>query len=958
MKNYKNLFFKQSYEDSLRSYELSLKNRKHSYWDYIVLTASNESQAQIYRAQIDERLKNNELPKQTTYLVTPDPDGLRVGSGGATLNVIKKIAEIEGDDNFDRLKILILHSGGDSKRIPQYSACGKIFSPVPRCLPNGRRSTVFDEFIISFTDVPERIPAGILVASGDVLLLFNPLQIDFCFEGAAAITFKEPAERGSHHGVFLPDNGSVVGEFLHKRSVETLKEKGAVDSYGNVSIDTGAIIFDYHIVKDLYNIIRDEDGYNKFINKKVRLNFYGDFLFPMASQTDFDSYLKETPENEYSDELTYCRTVLWEKLHKYNIRLLNLAPASFIHLGTTVDIMDFYNNEIQNYEFLNWSKNVNTNVSDVNYSAGNSYICEGAVIGENAYIEDSYIGKGCRIGKNSVISCVKTDNIVVPDNVVLHGLKLSNGKFTVRMYGVNDNPKEKKLFGKPINDYLWDYKGFPVCDTVQQACEKVLSGDLEGCEIVSLKEGVEKLDGASLIQWQRKIIGYVEKSALLKNIDNGVSAREVCESMKHPMSEQTIELLLDDINSYDFSKRIRVYYYLSQILNNDDYLDACFKEIRNEITDNSRPIYYNPSLRAVKDHAEQRLPVRVNWGGGWSDTSPYCNENGGKVLNAAVCLGDELPICAYISRLDSNEIVLACDDNGSRHSFSSIDALQDLSSPFDSFAIQKAALIVFGLIPEKESVSFDSIIGRTGGFSFTTSVINIPRGSGLGTSSILACACLNALADYFDIELSEDDVCSMVMQMEQIMSTGGGWQDSLGGAVKGIKLFSSKKGINQIVNCEKIDVPEKAKAELEERFCLIFSGQRRLARNLLRTVMGRYIANEKTSLDALEKIQILAERMARALKSGNIDRFAELLNEHWELSKALDSDCTNTCIDQIFQICEDMIDGKMICGAGGGGFLQVILKKGVSKKELDEHLKSFFGYSGVMVYDSHFCWQE
>ena len=956
MKNYKNLFLKQSYEDSLQSYKSALKNRNGLYWDYIILTASNENQAQIYRMQIDERLRNNALPPHSKYLVIPDPDGMRVGSGGATLNVIKQIALLEGGDNFERLRILILHSGGDSKRIPQYSACGKIFSPIPRQLPNGSRSTIFDEFIISLADIPSRIPSGIMVASGDVMLLFNPLQIDFCFEGAAAISFNEPAQRGSHHGVFLKDDEGCVGQFLHKRTVDELNAKGAVDEHSNVCIDTGAIIFDSGIVKSLWNLIKDDDGCKKFINEKVRLNFYSDFLFPMATQSDFESYIGETPENIFCDELSECRKILWNTLNKYRIRMIHLSPASFIHLGTTADIMHFYNNDIQNFSFLKWSNNINTNVADVNYSSSNSYICDNAVIGSNSYIEDSYIGENCVIGKNCVVSCIKIDNIALPDNTVLHGLKLDNGKFTVRMYGINDNPKEKMLLGKAIPEYLWDYKVYPVCDTIQQACETVLGQAHVGYEYISLKDGFERADCNGLIDWQKKIIGYVEKDFLLKKIQKGVSAAEVCSAMSRPLSPDAVELLLDDIDQADFSTRIRIYYYLSKIKKDDTYSDLCFAEIKKEITANSSLISYDPALRAAKEYSESKLSVRVNWGGGWSDTPPYCIENGGTVLNAAIRLEERLPVCAYISESGNSEIILACDDNGSIQSFSSIDKLRDFSNPYDSFAIHKAALIVFGVIPQNGTDSLETILSRTGGFKFTTSVLNIPRGSGLGTSSILACSCINALADYFGKELTDDEICSMVLRMEQIMSTGGGWQDSLGGALNGIKLLTSEKGIRQTVKCEEIQIAQETKDELENRFCLIYSGQRRLARNLLRTVMGKYISNDKGSVNALGAIQILAREMAVSLKEGDIDRFAELMNEHWELSKVLDSGCTNTCIDQIFEICEDMIDGKMICGAGGGGFLQVILKKGITKEALDERLKDFFGLSGVSVWSSRFCW--
>ena len=90
------------------------------------------------------------------------------------------------------------------------------------------------------------------------------------------------------------------------------------------------------------------------------------------------------------------------------------------------------------------------------------------------------------------------------------------------------------------------------------------------------------------------------------------------------------------------------------------------------------------------------------------------------------------------------------------------------------------------------------------------------------------------------------------------------------------------------------------------------------------------------------------------LEQGNIDEFAALFNVHWELSKKLDAGSTNTCIDQIFMACEDLIDGKFIAGAGGGGFLQVILKKNVSKAQLQERLREVFQDSGVAVWECEF----
>ena len=197
-KKMKNLFLRQSYLDSWEDYERSLRKRNFIKWDYIILTASNEAQADAYREQISERLEKGLLPESTHYAVLPDPDGKRVGSGGATFQVMKYIGEqLPGEEHpFKGRRILVIHSGGDSKRVPQYSAVGKLFSPVPRELPDGRGSTLFDEFIIGMSGVPSRIQEGMLVLSGDVLLLFNPLQIDAQFDGAAAISIKEPVSTG------------------------------------------------------------------------------------------------------------------------------------------------------------------------------------------------------------------------------------------------------------------------------------------------------------------------------------------------------------------------------------------------------------------------------------------------------------------------------------------------------------------------------------------------------------------------------------------------------------------------------------------------------------------------------------------------------------------------------------------------------------------------------------------
>ena len=119
----------------------------------------------------------------------------------------------------------------------------------------------------------------------------------------------------------------------------------------------------------------------------------------------------------------------------------------------------------------------------------------------------------------------------------------------------------------------------------------------------------------------------------------------------------------------------------------------------------------------------------------------------------------------------------------------------------------------------------------------------------------------------------------------------------------------------------------------------------------MREVILRYISNNPVSVQAHYNIQRIAVLMRFELEKGNVDGFAKLMNEHWEESRKIDAGSTNTCINQIFLSIDDLIDGKMICGAGGGGFLQVLLKKGVSKSDLKKRLYEVFKDSGVDAWD-------
>ncbi|MCC8163232.1 MAG: bifunctional fucokinase/L-fucose-1-P-guanylyltransferase [Lachnospiraceae bacterium] len=953
MTDYTTLFEQQSYNDALENYQQVLAGRATA-WDYIILTASNEAQARAYEEQISYRKQIHQLPEATHFAVLPDPDGKRVGSGGATLNALLYVCHREA---LDGLRILVIHSGGDSRRVPQYSACGKLFSPVPRLLPDGRRSTLFDEFMIGMSTVAPRISEGMLVCSGDVLLLFNALQIDFYSRGAAALSIKEDVETGKNHGVYTRDEEGNVGHFLHKQSVERLRELGAVDASGKVDIDTGAVILDRELLTSLYELVKDHP--EDYINENARLSFYADFLYPLASGSSLEQFYKEQPEGEFTPQLHACRTALWEALHPFRMRLIRMSPASFIHFGTTQELLRMMTGDLPKYRFLGWSGNVNSNVANPSYAVSNSYISRRASIAEDSYIEDCYIHHGSTVGRGCILSGVTLNGETVPDGTVLHGLKLEDGRFAVRMYGTGDNPKENFLFGEDLGQPLWIAPVCPVCDTIEEAVAKALSRT-PADEMTSLCDSFRNADVTAILPWQEKLLDKVRSESILQAIDDGVWVEKLQIEVTPRIERYLVREAerMDESIPEQFSRKIRIYYYLSRLVPDRDAAQRltgkCFETISASVLNAAiAGTHYQPELRLVKEQTITRLPVRVNWGGGWSDTPPYCMEHGGTVLNAALSFDGRLPIEVTLKKIPEHKIILTSTDIGSYREFSDVRELQDCQNPHDAFALHKAALIVCGLIPLQEEIPVGEICSHLGGgLYFNTRVIDIPKGSGLGTSSILAGACVKGLYEMLGIPATQNELYNRVLCMEQLMSTGGGWQDQVGGLAPGVKMVTSRTGLKQEIECTPLRISDETLEELNERFCLIYTGQRRLARNLLREVTGRYIGNNPDSLSALYDIQRSAVLMRFELEKGNVDGFARLLSEHWDLSRKLDAGCTNICIDQILLSIDDLIAGKMICGAGGGGFLQVVLRKGVSKDALRKRLRDVFQDSGVSVWDS------
>lgn len=641
---------------------------------------------------------------------------------------------------------------------------------------------------------------------------------------------------------------------------------------------------------------------------------------------------------------------------------------------------------------------------------GNNIYIENSIIHEKATIENGCIISGVEledvvIPAGLCIHGIKMKNSkyvirahAIMDDVDAYGVSMKyfghNFQEVLRFYGIDEerlwlskkiyqgNVGENEMASRFYDEYekhrLSDADIYPVCESMSEAVRmtmllyRIFTLKADEDEVyewlaasrTSIRKSTPHADFDYICEWRDLINQHVKIYNFLEIINKRGNLKEALECLGKKDCEKKFNILKKIAEKKDscFDK-MRIYKAISMYINmtdrqfdemtSENYELMAYKTISDAVYDNAKKnLIQEPYVYIVKNEVRIDLPLRVNWAGGWTDTPPYCLENGGVVLNAAISLNGTLPVQVVVRKTDKKGFEFESKDVGAYAFIDDIEELIHCSDQYDQFAIHKAALIACGIVSPELMEPVESIIRQLGGGLYiSTRVVDVPKGSGLGTSSILAAGVLIAISEIIGINLSDSKLYDMVFHMEQLMNSGGGWQDQVGGIVQGIKFITTKPGINQHIKVESINISSKVKEELNSRFVLVYTGQKRLASSILHDIISNYIVGDESTIDALKSIERITALMKFELERGDVDEFAKLMNKHWELSVKLDADTTNTCIEQIFKVCDDLIDAKFICGAGGGGFLQMILKKGVTKNQLHERLYDIFQDTGVDVWD-------
>ncbi|XP_069157982.1 L-fucose kinase isoform X2 [Procambarus clarkii] len=258
--------------------------------------------------------------------------------------------------------------------------------------------------------------------------------------------------------------------------------------------------------------------------------------------------------------------------------------------------------------------------------------------------------------------------------------------------------------------------------------------------------------------------------------------------------------------------------------------------------------------------------------------------------------------------------------------WTTLDDLRDYDNPVAPGALVKATLLYCKVVDltSEDSLAVQLKDRYDGGLEVEV-WSHLPQGSGLGGSSLLAGALVSAIIVLLGHPPPRHShLIHATLCIEQWLTTGGGWQDQVGGLVGGAKLGVSRKGTPVTVSTYKIPLSQTFIDRLNEHLLLLYTGKVRLARNLLQTVIRNWYARDPTITSCFSQLQQLAVRAAGAMLNDDLNMMGSCINDYWSLKKMVASGCEPSKVSKLMATLHNHCLGMSLAGAGGGGYLYAL----------------------------------
>ena len=884
---------------------------------------------------------------RTEWFCTSDPIGMKLGSGGGTTWLLREWYRNQQTEHSTEKRIL-LHAGGQSRRLPGYAPSGKILTPIP--VFRWARGQKLGQNLLSlqvplYEKIMEQAPEKLrtLIASGDVYIRAEkPLQEIPDADVVCYGLWVDPV-LATRHGVFVSDRKQpeALDFMLQKPSLQELENLSKTHLF---LMDIGIWLLSDRAVELLMKrSLKDGSGSD--------LKYYDLY-------SDFGLSLGNHPR------------ITDDELNRLSVAILPLPGGEFYHYGTSRELLSstvtLQNRVYDQRQIMHRKVKPNPAIFVQNAEVGISLSSNN----DNLWIENSFVGASWKIGSRQIITGVPENDwtLELPDGVCIDIVPLAKKHWAVRPYGFDDVSKgdirdEKTLYlGISFPNWLAE-RGLTPDDVTGR------KDDLQAAGIFPVVEGVEQM--GEVLRWMTSEPELIEGKEIWLNSQR-LSADEISAkadlrqlyAQRESFRKGNWELLarnyeksvfyqLDladvaedfhclkidkpDVLPADAPQMQRIHNRMlrAQIdkLNGKDFQNdekEAFGLLREGLLSDLYEKKSSPYLNVYSDQIVWgRSPVRIDVAGGWTDTPPYSLFAGGNVVNLAIELNGQPPLQVYVKPCKEYRVVLRSIDMGAMEVVNTFEELQDYCKIGSPFSIPKAALTLAGFGPAFSEVVYPSLEKQLQAFGTgieITLLSAIPAGSGLGTSSILASTVLGSLSDFCGLMWDKNEICRRTLALEQLLTTGGGWQDQYGGVLQGIKLLQTETGFvqNPLIHW----LPEHLFTHPEYRDChlLYYTGITRTAKGILAEIVRSMFLNSSAHLAILENMKAHALDMAETIQRNDFETYGALIGKTWMQNKALDCGTNPPAVEEIINKIKDYTLGYKLPGAGGGGYLYMVAK--------------------------------
>ena len=855
----------------------------------------------------------------------------------------KEAPDVSVEEWLGQEKRILLHAGGQSRRLPGYAPSGKILTPIP--VFRWARGQRLSQNLLSlqlplYERIMKKAPESLhtLIASGDVYIRANqPLQeipeVDVVCYGL----WVEPS-LAKNHGVFVSSRKSpdTLDFMLQKPSLETLGELAGSHLF---LMDIGIWLLSDKAVRLLMKHSYTEDG---------------------KAMKAYDLYA------EFGLALGKNPRITDSELNQLSVAILPLPGGEFYHYGTSRELISStlaVQNLVRDQRAI-MQRKVKPHPAMFVQNA----VLHQKLTAENSelWIENSYIGENWTLRGQQIITGVPENNwnLSLPEGICVDVVPVGETNWAARPYGFNDLFKgalsdvSTLFMGKPIltwamergitlggNEDIQNAPLFPVCQTVDELGKvlrwMITEPDREEGKHIWLSarklSANDLSDQANLrrLVAQREVFRKKDWSLLAANHEKSVFYQLDLSDAAESFAKDKIVLPKALPEDNPLMKRIHNHMFRSQVMKISGVAykeeeQKAFALLREGLVGSVLGSKQQPCLNVYRDQIVWgRSPVRIDLAGGWTDTPPYCLYAGGNVVNVAIELNGQPPLQVYIKPSDTHKIILRSIDLGAMEVISSWDELRDYNKVGSPFSIPKAALALAGFVPEFSAEAYASLDVQLEAFGSgleITLLAAIPAGSGLGTSSILAATVLGAISDFCGLAWDKNEIGNRTLILEQLLTTGGGWQDQYGGVLHGLKLLQTNEGFNQ--NPLVRWLPEYLFTDPEYRPChlLYYTGITRTAKDILSEIVRGMFLNSEAHLGLLSEMKAHALDMYEAIQCGDFVTYGKLVGKTWEQNKALDSGTNPAAVEAIISKIQAYALGYKLPGAGGGGYLYIVAK--------------------------------